>query len=280
MQNTPFFRFAQIIVILSSLLMAIAMANGQTAGLVKVMGYFGVAELIGDQVLRLLSATGFVLLAFGWATVFWRPQARRSVAIVTLIVAIVPLISLFGSQHWIASLGGFPAIGSGQGIIKYAALAALALTLWQPVGLRQRHLIWLNYLPVALVLLWIGGMKFTALEAKGIEDLVATSPLMAWMYSYFSVQTASNIIGVYDLIALVVLGLGLKYPGLFWLGIAMTGAVFVTTQTFLFSFPGSLTANGVLTSTGVFIIKDLWYLGNLAILIGLCRGQGQPPWRV
>src|SRR5262245_9654748 len=35
---------------------------------------------------------------------------------------------------------------------------------------------------LVIVLLWIGGMKFTAYEAQGIEPLVANSPLMGWVY--------------------------------------------------------------------------------------------------
>ena len=36
---------------------------------------------------------------------------------------------------------------------------------------------------LALVLIWIGGMKFTSYEAMGIQPLVATSPLMSWLRS-------------------------------------------------------------------------------------------------
>ena len=35
---------------------------------------------------------------------------------------------------------------------------------------------------LVIVLLWIGGMKFTAYEAEGIKPLVANSPLMGWVY--------------------------------------------------------------------------------------------------
>jgi uncharacterized protein DUF417 len=35
---------------------------------------------------------------------------------------------------------------------------------------------------LALVLIWIGSMKFTSYEAMGIQPLVATSPLMSWLY--------------------------------------------------------------------------------------------------
>jgi hypothetical protein len=38
------------------------------------------------------------------------------------------------------------------------------------------------------VLGWIGGMKFTAYEAAGIQALVASSPLMSWMYKVFSLS--------------------------------------------------------------------------------------------
>jgi uncharacterized membrane protein YkgB len=35
---------------------------------------------------------------------------------------------------------------------------------------------------LVLVLGWIGAMKFTAYEATGIQGLVASSPLMSWLY--------------------------------------------------------------------------------------------------
>ena len=34
---------------------------------------------------------------------------------------------------------------------------------------------------LVVVIGWIGLMKFTVYEAKGIEPLVATSPLMSWV---------------------------------------------------------------------------------------------------
>ena len=40
---------------------------------------------------------------------------------------------------------------------------------------------------LVIVLLWIGGMKFTAYEAEGIKPLVANSPLMGWVYRVMSV---------------------------------------------------------------------------------------------
>src|SRR4051794_33378003 len=59
---------------------------------------------------------------------------------------------------------------------------------------------------LALVLFWIGGMKFTAYEAAGIQPLIATSPLMSWLYRIFSVRGTSDLIGIAELaIALLIL---------------------------------------------------------------------------
>ena len=41
---------------------------------------------------------------------------------------------------------------------------------------------------LALVIGWIGMMKFTGYEAQGIEPLVAHSPLMGWMYHIWTVR--------------------------------------------------------------------------------------------
>ena len=40
---------------------------------------------------------------------------------------------------------------------------------------------------LAIVLLWIGGMKFTAYEAEGIQPLV-NSPLMGWVYRLVTID--------------------------------------------------------------------------------------------
>ena len=44
---------------------------------------------------------------------------------------------------------------------------------------------------LALVIGWIGLMKFTGYEAKGIQPLVAHSPFMGWMYHLLSVRQFS-----------------------------------------------------------------------------------------
>src|SRR3954464_2384912 len=52
---------------------------------------------------------------------------------------------------------------------------------------------------LVIVLLWIGGMKFTAYEAEGIKPLVANSPLMGWVYRLMSVGGISAFLGVVEI---------------------------------------------------------------------------------
>ena len=118
---------------------------------------------------------------------------------------------------------------------------------------------------IVLVLVWIGAMKFTAYEAGAIELLVANSPLMSWLYAVFSVQTTSNLIGVAEIAAGVLIAVR---P---WSAIACVGgslmaiATFVVTLTFLFSTPGWEPSLGgfpaLSVAPGQFILKDAVLLG-------------------
>ncbi|MFA0789247.1 DUF417 family protein [Microbulbifer echini] len=256
---------------LSFALIAIAIFSGQQGGLASIFRFYGISQASDLTVAGIASATIFMVAAVLALLSFLHRKWMRVLALWMIVLSVVPLLSLFGSAHWIESLGGFPALGSGQGVIKYFALVAIGLTLLSHNTLQSRLYIWLNFLPVGLVLLWIGGMKFTAIEAQGIEGLVSSSPLMAWLYRFFDIQETSNIIGVYDLAALVVLAIGIHIRALFWPGILLCSAVFLTTQTFLFSYPGSWVSLGLLSSSGIFIIKDLWFLANLLIMIDIQR---------
>ncbi|MDZ7869134.1 MAG: DUF417 family protein [Rheinheimera sp.] len=102
-------------------------------------------------------------------------------------------------------------LGSGQGVIKYLALLALGITLWRWPVAKPAERFWLNFVPVGLVLLWIGGMKFFPFEAKGIVDLVSSSPLLSWLYLVADEQMASDLIGLFDWLALLLLAAAV-YP--------------------------------------------------------------------
>ncbi|PAJ72649.1 hypothetical protein CJF42_20095 [Pseudoalteromonas sp. NBT06-2] len=183
-----------------------------------------------------------------------------------ILMSLVPLFTLLSDKVWIASLGGFPAIGSGQGIIKYFALFTISLYLIKPKKISKQQLIWLNFLPVALVYIWIGGMKFTLIEAQGIEALVKSSFLMSWLYHFFDLQMTSNLIGLYDLMITLLLAISLYTKRYMAVTLVVASTVFLVTQSFLFTYSGSLSAATVLTGTGQFIIKDLWFIVNLIVI--------------
>lgn len=263
-----------LLVITSLSLMAISFAMGaNTRAINNVITFFAIDGLASTKVFSLLTALLFAIPTLFAALSLNNDKFKKHLAYSLIAVALLPLISLLSDSRWIASLGGFPAIGSGQGVIKYFALLALAYFFL--VGKNTKAVMVANYFPVFLVLLWIGGMKFTELEAKGIEDLIANSPLMFWLYHFFDVQTTSDLIGVYDIIALVLLGLGLKYRAFLLPGMLMSGAVFVVTQTFLFTTPGAFSAETLITGTGQFLIKDLWYIANLVVIYICCQNEDE-----
>jgi uncharacterized membrane protein YkgB len=117
---------------------------------------------------------------------------------------------------------------------------------------------------LVIVLGWIGVMKFTAYEAAGIQPLVATSPLMSWMYKVFSLQATSNIIGVTEIIAAVLIAIRPVHAKLSALGSVLAAFTFLATLTFLFSLPGwekSLGGFPALSGSGGFLLKDVVLLG-------------------
>lgn len=255
-----------LLIAVSAALMAGSLQAGQYGAFSAIVAYYTevspalLAKLALPQIGLL-----WVVVLLALAGLRWRlPQVLLAQCL--LLLSVLPLLSLFGSRHYIASLGGFPILGSGQGVIKYFALVAIAFTLLRGSVATAAARFWVNYLPVGLVLLWIGGMKFLPFEAKGIVDLVSSSPLLSWLYLLADEQTASDLIGLFDWLALLLLAAGFRWPQLFIPGVLMCGAVFVTTQTFLISFAAAWTAPGVLSSSGVFIIKDLWFIANLLLL--------------
>ena len=118
---------------------------------------------------------------------------------------------------------------------------------------------------IVLVLVWIGAMTFTAYEAGAIDPLVANRPLMSWLYAIFSVQATSNLIGVAEIAAGLLIAVRPWSAVACAIGSPMAIATFVVTLTFLFSTPGwepSLGGSPALSGApGQFILKDAVLLG-------------------
>jgi uncharacterized membrane protein YkgB len=118
---------------------------------------------------------------------------------------------------------------------------------------------------LVLVIGWIGLMKFTEYEAKGIEPLVAHSPLMGWMYGFLTVQQFSNGLGVVEVLIAILIGLRRWSAKASALGSAAAVLMFLTTLSFLLSTPGwepSLGGFPALSAMpGQFLLKDVVLLG-------------------
>jgi uncharacterized membrane protein YkgB len=117
---------------------------------------------------------------------------------------------------------------------------------------------------LVVTLLLIGVLKFTAGEAQGIQPLVASSPLMFWLYRIFSLQTVSNLIGAIEIAVAVLIALRPLSAKLSFIGSIGAVITFALTVSFLFSTPGAFQlSHGVplLGDAGQFLIKDLVLLG-------------------
>ena len=124
------------------------------------------------------------------------------------------------------------------------------------------------YLALAIIYFWFGGMKFTHYEAEGLVPLVSNSPLLGWVYSIFSVDMFSSLLGILEIsIGTLIAGRMLSLK-LSVVGGALSAGLFFTTLSFMFSTPGviepSLGFPAISVAPGQFLLKDL---GLLAVSI-------------
>jgi uncharacterized membrane protein YkgB len=119
---------------------------------------------------------------------------------------------------------------------------------------------------LAVVVGWIGLMKFTAYEAEGIRLYVANSPLMSWVYGPLSVRGFSAMLGVVEVAIAVLIAARPVLPRASALGSALAVGMFLTTLSFLVTTPGvwEPSAGGfpaLSGKPGQFLLKDLALLG-------------------
>lgn len=140
---------------------------------------------------------------------------------------------------------------------------ARAAGIWaERIETAGRHLVRYG---LVVVLLWIGGMKFTAYEAEGISGFVANSPLMGWAYHVFSKGQFSAILGGVELLTAVLIAARPYSARLSAIGSALAVGMFLTTLSFLLTTPGviesSLGFPALSAVPGQFLIKDIVLLG-------------------
>ena len=132
---------------------------------------------------------------------------------------------------------------------------------------------------LALILLWIGGLKFTAYEANGIEPLVSNSPFLSWAYHAFGLEGISRLLGAAEILFGLLILLRPLSPRLSACGSIAAVLMFLITISLLFSTPGVIApgyAFPVLSANiGQFVAKDLILLGAAIWTAGEALVAGQ-----
>lgn len=118
---------------------------------------------------------------------------------------------------------------------------------------------------LALVMIWIGSMKFTSYEANGIRPLEANSPFLQPILNALGTQMLSNVIGIVEITTALLLMAGPIAPRAGLIGSLLAIGTFLTTLTFLFTTPGWEPSLGgfpaLSAAVGQFLLKDVVLLG-------------------
>lgn len=123
---------------------------------------------------------------------------------------------------------------------------------------------------MVVMLLWAGSYKMTVPGADGIVPLVNNNPLISWHFKVFGVYHGSDLIGLTEVIAALLLSIGFFKPQAGIAGGAIAAVMFFITSTMVITTPGSLVAvNGFhyMSFLGLFLFKDILNLGASLYLI-------------
>jgi uncharacterized membrane protein YkgB len=122
-----------------------------------------------------------------------------------------------------------------------------------------------------VMLLWAGSYKMTAPGAEGIVPLVSNSPLISWQFKIFGPYIGSDIIGLTEWTAAILMIAGFFKPKAGILGGMVAALMFSITSTMLFTTPdATVLVKGMryMSFLGLFLYKDVISLGVAFYLIG------------
>jgi uncharacterized membrane protein YkgB len=131
---------------------------------------------------------------------------------------------------------------------------------------------------LAVVIAWIGALKYSSYEATAIHPLIANSPIMSWFYNILGVRSLAAALGTVEIIAAVLIALRFVSPRLSALGSAIAILLFLGTLSFLFTTPGVTAAGGfpvLSVLPGQFLLKDLVLLGAALWTLGDSLGAAK-----
>src|SRR5215831_7755686 len=119
---------------------------------------------------------------------------------------------------------------------------------------------------LVLILLWIGGMKFTAYEAEDIRPFVENSPPFAWTYPAFGVRGMSNVLGATEILVGLLIAARPWLPRVSAVGSLLAAGMFLGTLSFLVTTPGTwideLGGFPAISVLGQFLVKDVALLAT------------------
>ena len=113
----------------------------------------------------------------------------------------------------------------------------------------------------------------TAPGAEGIVPLVSNSPLISWHFKLFGPYIGSDLIGLTEIIAAVLMIAGYLKPKAGIIGGLIASVMFFITSTMVITTPGAIIAvHGIrymryMSFLGLFLFKDVISLGVSFYLI-------------
>ncbi|MGF7232380.1 DUF417 family protein [Arachidicoccus sp.] len=106
-----------------------------------------------------------------------------------------------------------------------------------------------------------------------LVPLVSNSPLISWTFKVFGIYHGSDLIGLTEQMAALLIIIGQFKPQTGIVGASIATAMFFITSTLLISTPSTLTINHIgsfnyLSLLGLFLFKDIISLGASINLVG------------
>lgn len=124
-----------------------------------------------------------------------------------------------------------------------------------------------------VMLLWAGSFKMTAPGAEGIAPLLSNSPLTWLQFKVFGPYVVSDLIGLTEWLAAVLIITGYFRPKVGIVGGLLLMVMFFTTSTMLITTPGTtISVPGIhglrfMNNLGLFLFKDVIAFGASLYLI-------------
>jgi len=165
---------------------------------------------------------------------------------------------------------GRPDLDSSAGLSERAGSNLTKLAAW----IRDRNIPFLiTSIGMIVMLLWAGSYKMTAPGAEGIIPLVSNSPLISWHFKLFGPYIGSDLIGLTEIAAAVMMIAGYWKPKAGIIGGLIACVMFFVTSTMVVTTPDAIIAvHGIshmryMSFLGLFLFKDVISLGVSFYLI-------------